>query len=108
MEEASRCPKCERPGKPAGNKRMPNGSKVFSFLCETELCRWYNTGWVVQVMADGSIPIRSAGQKDYPSRPYDERRAQAVIDQIQREAQRGEVPNPLAGAPEYNPREIER
>jgi hypothetical protein len=67
FEEAKRCPKCGNPGQEKLVTPQRDGSRVHNFTCVTELCRWYDTGWVVQVMADGSIPIRQPGVKDHPA-----------------------------------------
>lgn len=61
-EEASRCPKCGKPGEerrvmdapPA--TRLPLGTKIHFIYCVTELCPWYNTPWQVQTNPDGSVP----------------------------------------------------
>jgi hypothetical protein len=64
LEEAGRCPKCQQPG--VQGKTLPTqeiGKKVIMFTCETKSCRWYNTGWPVQINADGTIPV-TFGQGD--------------------------------------------
>jgi hypothetical protein len=56
-EEARKCPKCSNAGKESGT--MPTqrrGTKVVKLVCENPLCRWFETGWVVQINPDGSIP----------------------------------------------------
>lgn len=60
FEEAKVCPKCAKPGedrmtKPAG-RDLPLGTTIHMIYCNTELCPWYNTCWMVQVNPDGSIP----------------------------------------------------
>lgn len=92
-EEAKRCPKCGNPGEETTTARGPHGSTVHTFTCRTELCRWYNTGWVVQVNADGSIPLRGAGEKDFPDlTPGQEAMARAMIEQIEEEGKRDTGP----------------
>lgn len=57
LEEASRCPRCEVPGRFNGERPLRSGDgKVKVFLCENARCRWYNTTWTVQVNANGTIP----------------------------------------------------
>jgi hypothetical protein len=59
-EEATRCPKCGKPGdvrsKQAAPKTLLPGTQIHHVYCITELCRWYNTAWMVQVNRDGSVP----------------------------------------------------
>jgi hypothetical protein len=58
LEEASRCPRCENPGRYDGEKlsRSIRGAKIKTFTCENKRCRWYDTPWTVQVNSDGTIP----------------------------------------------------
>jgi hypothetical protein len=65
-EDAKRCPKCGNPGNDSVVTPLGNGSKIHTIYCENPTCRWYETSWIVQVMADGSIPVRKPGEKDYP------------------------------------------
>lgn len=100
FEEAKRCPKCERPGKDEGAKPGRRaGVKVHTIRCETQLCRWYNTTWLVQVNEDGSIPeaYSQVGHKQFP-KVSDEsitRINEALDRQIAAEKSgQGEVRNP--------------
>lgn len=58
MEEASRCPQCKEPGDDRIQRPVPGmrGVMVHSIYCVNQRCDWYNTAWIVQVNADGSIP----------------------------------------------------
>jgi hypothetical protein len=62
FEEASRCPKCKKPGEDAGVMRMPlgtglpRGTTVHQIFCRNEGCEWFSTPWMVQVNPDGSVP----------------------------------------------------
>jgi hypothetical protein len=61
FEEAKKCPKCGKPGEDAGVRRAPGnlgsqGVTLHTIFCRTELCRWYNTPYYIQVNADGSVP----------------------------------------------------
>ena len=73
-EESKRCPICDRPGEEVatnlpGHKitNQPDraGGKVYTFKCITEMCRWFDTTWIVQVRADGTIPMRAPGDKQF-------------------------------------------
>jgi hypothetical protein len=58
LEEAGRCPRCSQAGKRGAT--LPTneiGKKVIMFTCENSRCRWFDTGWPVQINADGSIPV---------------------------------------------------
>lgn len=61
-EAACRCPKCGKPGevrlKEAAPReaKLPPGTELHTVYCVTELCRWHETSWFVQVNKDGSIP----------------------------------------------------
>lgn len=69
FEEASRCPKCDQPGKEVtvkpGSRR---GVMVHVIECATQLCKWYGERWFVQVNEDGTIPkaYSQVGPKAYP------------------------------------------
>lgn len=62
-EEAKRCPKCKTPGKEVSSQPGAKRSTVYIINCVNELCTWYDTGWQVQVMEDGTIPIRKPSIK---------------------------------------------
>jgi hypothetical protein len=67
LEEASRCPKCKEQGAVSALVGGRRGSRVYTYTCQNDKCIWYNTGWVVQVNSDGTIPERpTAGPKQYP------------------------------------------
>lgn len=62
FEEARNCPRCGMPGEDrqtipappaAGLKR---GTTIHLIYCVTEMCRWFDTCWHVQINPDGSIP----------------------------------------------------
>lgn len=104
-EEASRCPRCGKPGEvmskqPAPN--MPKGTKVHLVYCRTKGCRWENTAWPIQVNPDGSVPVidHSRTEKEYPSAGLDteigERLVKSLEKQLEAETspEGGEVRNP--------------
>ncbi len=74
LEEAGKCPRCQKPGEQgAPQPSAEPGVRVIPFTCRTEGCRWFNTGWIVQLNPDGSIPEpsetpRGAKQFHRPSR----------------------------------------
>jgi hypothetical protein len=72
FEEASRCPTCGEPGKALQVTNANNyGDRLHHFQCDNaNRCRHYQTGWVVQVSADGSIPTRQAGPKQFPAQDF--------------------------------------
>jgi hypothetical protein len=94
-DEARRCPKCKEPGRDARRSRGPKRSTVHLVVCENKRCSWYDTTWVVQVMADGSIPIRKPGLPEYPSLSgSQEAMARRVLEDLEFERTRQEpTPN---------------
>jgi hypothetical protein len=58
FEDAKRCPECSEPG--FDKKQEPafdgKGSMLHHIYCMNNRCSWYDTPWLVQVNADGSIP----------------------------------------------------
>jgi hypothetical protein len=105
-EEAKRCPKCKQPGRlksvenplvsPEDRTRfgIQRGAKVETYVCINERCRWFETGWVVQLNPDGSIPDRTqalAKDKQYPALPgWAAKPAETVINDLRRMAQEEE------------------
>ena len=77
-EEARACPRCGNPGEETKRESGPKGSTVYVLTCRTERCKWENTGWLVQVNRDGSIPERQKGDKDFT--PYTETQKQHARD----------------------------
>lgn len=56
FEEAKRCPKCEQPGRETSAHHGSYGSTMYVIECANKRCPWYNTSYIVQVNADGTIP----------------------------------------------------
>ena len=70
LDEAKRCPKCEEPGRPDGSRGGPNRSTVYTYRCMNGRCKWYDTTYIVQVNADGTIPDPTTHrQKNFPAMP---------------------------------------
>jgi len=83
FESASSCPKCSNAGKEISAQKSSRGSTVYVFACVTEVCRWYNTTWIVQINSDGSIPERRPGDREFPKRPeMNEQRGRDIINQL--------------------------
>jgi len=101
-EEATRCPKCEKPGSVRKKTTVRKGRRTVEqhlVYCETELCPWFNTAWIIQVNEDGSIPeaYSQVGPKQYPKlSPESETRVQEAMEaQLAAETRPGgEVRNP--------------
>jgi hypothetical protein len=55
-------------------------------------CRWFETGWVVQVNPDGTVPERKPGEKEFPKlTPGAEAMARMSLEQVEEQIRRGEV-----------------
>jgi hypothetical protein len=73
-EDAKRCPKCNEPGlktseKSAG-RNAAHGTRVHTFECRNNRCKWFNEFWVVQVNPDGTVPPPNTNrQKSFPALP---------------------------------------
>lgn len=90
LEEASHCPKCSQQGELTLQSAGPRvGSKALTYTCKNNLCLWFNTGWVVQVNPDGTIPERKAGPKQFEKlTPGQETFARDVLHQVEYDQQR--------------------
>ncbi len=83
LEDATRCPKCQTTGREVKKSSGPKESKIYVFHCPNDKCRWFNTGWTVQVNANGSIPERVKGEKEFPALSvYDEAAAKKILDEL--------------------------
>lgn len=92
FEQASRCPKCDQPGEDRRVMKSPTkrGAQIHYIYCQTKLCRWYNTCWMVQVNEDGSIPPptdHSGEKKVYEGFEGHDERAAELIEMLKRNAQ---------------------
>lgn len=113
-EEASRCPKCSKPGNTrrkarASGRGIRPGTEIHHIYCENELCPWYNTCWMVQVNPDGSVPPptnHTNQPKTYAGFEYHDAQAKELLAALeaQRQAEiaspddpRHEIRNPLSG-----------
>lgn len=104
IEEAAKCPKCGKEGKikQAVRNAMDTmtgkrtGDDVVVYICDTEICTWYNTGWVVQSDKNGNVYERNHGprgiDKQFPAMTPDQlsRGRAEVEDIIRREHNKNE------------------
>lgn len=95
LEEASRCPKCQNPGNFVLSKPGPQRSTVQFYECTSSLCPWYQTRWIVQVRADGTIPDPAdrlnPADKLYKPIPEGERIAKLMQERNEKLMERGEA-----------------
>ena len=57
LEKRKRCPKCDFAGREEGIRPSSDlTKKVMTMICENERCVWFQTGWVITLMLDGSLP----------------------------------------------------
>lgn len=87
-EQATHCPICDQPGELSSTNSVPGfpGTKVEGWTCVNERCRWFTTGWIIQINPDGTIPDRTAGPKQYqPLSPGQETAARDYLRAIQQE-----------------------
>lgn len=95
VEEARKCAKCGKPGAQVATSATMNQRRqrvtVHTFKCETELCPWFETTWIVQVNPDGTVPIAKPGPKSFPDlTPSHLAMGQRVLEDIKQEDLRGE------------------
>jgi hypothetical protein len=102
FEEAQRCPRCDKPGRDQGGRPgRRRGVKVHTIVCETELCPWYNTTWLIQVNEDGTIPdaYSQVGEKQFHKvSPETETRINEALERQLKAEQsgQGEIRNPYS------------
>lgn len=68
FEDLKHCPKCDQPGEETKSipaPGAPRGTTLKTIYCRNDLCKWFNTMWLVQVNPDGSVP----GPTDHSKRP---------------------------------------
>jgi hypothetical protein len=105
FEEASKCPKCGEYGEESSKKPTRDGRgrpiEVITLLCRNASCKWFGTGWFIQVNEDGSIPEAYSGvrnsDKHYPklSQESASKIEDNILRQLELETKPGtEVRNP--------------
>lgn len=87
LEKRKRCPKCDEPGREEGVRLSGDFTKkVMTMICENQRCQWFQTGWVITLMLDGSLPpvdapeVLRAKPRAFPAEPGvygDQREAEA-------------------------------
>ncbi len=91
FERAKRCPKCGTPGEdrktltPGRELGVERGTTVHGIVCTNALCSWFETSWMVQVRADGSVPAANsspAREKAYPTRARSNESVQSVSERV--------------------------
>lgn len=91
FEEASRCPKCQTPGDDRKQDASgPKGSTLHYIYCVNDRCKWFDTFWIVQVNADGTIPPpkdHTGEKKIYQGFEGHDQRAAELIDTLKRNAE---------------------
>lgn len=101
--EASLCPRCKNPGKETFVRKVrESDTRLYTYTCETEVCPWFETGWAVQIDADGNVYERPRGERgmDKTFQPLSDdamsRGMRAIEDMKGRDLRPGEeIPNPF-------------
>ena len=84
FEVAKRCPICTEPGRDTGRtQRGPHGSTIRIIECANSRCRWFNTTYLIQTNADGTIPEPTTN-RDKSFRPLPNRTDEQVANMIRR------------------------
>jgi hypothetical protein len=92
-EEAKRCPRCKQTGllvRTHQNEPRP-GAKIEVYQCDNELCITHRDRWIIQVNADGSIPQRQAGPKEFEVNPKAMDMGKAIVEQTKHQLDRGNI-----------------
>jgi hypothetical protein len=83
LEQASRCPKCDQPGRFMGDRSLEVGQgKLKMFQCENARCRWFNTQWPVQVSSNGTVPMTLVRPKQFGALPDDGGRTLSAMESV--------------------------
>lgn len=83
LDEASRCPICSQPGRQTASSSGSKGSKLYNYLCMNTECRWFDTGWLVQLDRNGDVYERPKGQKEFAPIPEAQQRLiEAQLEQL--------------------------
>lgn len=83
------------------NATKKRGVVAHMIFCRNDKCEWFDTSWVVQVNADGSVPeaYKGIGRKQFPalSKESEQKVRDAVDAQIKAETSgQGEIRNPYS------------
>ncbi len=83
LEDAQRCYKCSQQGTKVKESPGPRGGKVYVFHCQNPVCPVFESGWLVQVKSDGTIPERERGPRQFePLTNTDKRIAEKFIREV--------------------------
>jgi hypothetical protein len=103
-EEASKCPRCESPGREVKTVPIPYrvGAEGHILVCTNrDRCSWGQDGtrWLVQVNPNGTIPVNEPGPKSFPAIPKisDEDLERRLRDLENEPKRGGEIRNPWSG-----------
>ena len=81
FEEAQHCPKCGNTGQLLWKRPGPDNSKIHIIACQNKPCLWYGTTWVIQQLSDGTVPVRTATIKTFPTIPeWQRQKARDLIE----------------------------
>lgn len=76
LDEASRCPICKEPAQQTVSRSGSRGSKLHTYVCRNQNCRWYDTGFLVQVDSNGDVYERPKGEKEFT--PFSKEQASRI------------------------------
>lgn len=68
---ARKCPKCNNVGTLVKQSKTADPEYTgYIFMCETKICLWGGTTWVVTADSEGVVPVRDIGHVDktFPDR----------------------------------------
>lgn len=96
LEEARRCFKCGEPGELVKEMPRPRGEKVHIYKCSNERCQYFDqTVRVVQIKADGTIPTRKPGAKEFPNPERMKNLGSSYLEYLKHEIDGGETRGPV-------------
>jgi hypothetical protein len=83
IEEAQRCPRCDKPGELGAARPHPEkaGHQVLMATCRNPLCPWLDTGWTIMLLPDGSVPEAAPAGTARGSRIWTEDQARTKAEQ---------------------------
>ena len=85
FEDRIKCPQCGITGDPQPVE-IRSDATVYQVFCVTKLCRWYDTTWLVERNADGTVPPITDHRNQTPRyivSKADEERAKRLLENLQ-------------------------
>jgi hypothetical protein len=80
---------CKETGRLTRTTSDGRGGKIHSLVCQNDRCKWFDTGWLVQVLANGEVAERTKGDSEFPPlSAFAELRAAGYVAAINREVTR--------------------